>query len=97
MKKELKNIVIIVAAGQGRRMGRPKQFLKIAGQPMLFLTAQALAKSPLIDGIIVVVEVFCSVVVEVVLVLDVTIVDDGVIFVLFVVFIEELMSDCFTA
>ncbi|MDD4941899.1 MAG: NTP transferase domain-containing protein, partial [Candidatus Omnitrophica bacterium] len=34
----MKTIAIIVAAGQGKRMGQPKQFLKIDGKPMLAWT-----------------------------------------------------------
>jgi len=32
----MKTITIIVAGGRGKRMGRPKQFIKIAGKPMLW-------------------------------------------------------------
>lgn len=51
----MKTIVIITAAGQGKRMGGPKQFLEIAGQPMLGRTIAAFEACPLIEGIILVV------------------------------------------
>jgi 2-C-methyl-D-erythritol 4-phosphate cytidylyltransferase len=51
----MKNIAIIVAGGEGKRMGRPKQFLKIAGRPMLAWTLEAFQKAKIIDGIILVV------------------------------------------
>jgi 2-C-methyl-D-erythritol 4-phosphate cytidylyltransferase len=47
---------IIVAGGKGKRMGRPKQFLTIAGRPMLAWTLSAFQKSKAIDGIILVVD-----------------------------------------
>lgn len=46
---------IIVAGGKGRRMGRPKQFLRIAGKPMLAWVLGAFQKARAIDGIILVV------------------------------------------
>lgn len=51
----MKNIAIIVAGGQGKRMGQPKQFLKIAGKPMVEWTISAFQKAKIIDGIILVV------------------------------------------
>jgi 2-C-methyl-D-erythritol 4-phosphate cytidylyltransferase len=51
----MRNIVIIVAGGKGKRMGKPKQFLKIAGKPMLAWTVAAFQKCHAIDGIILVV------------------------------------------
>jgi len=46
---------IIVAGGRGQRMGRRKQFLPIAGKPMLWWTVSAMQKAKVIDGIILVV------------------------------------------
>jgi 2-C-methyl-D-erythritol 4-phosphate cytidylyltransferase len=51
----VKTIAIIVAGGKGKRMGRPKQFLKIAGRPMLAWTLEAFQKAEIIDGIILVI------------------------------------------
>ncbi|MDD4178708.1 MAG: 2-C-methyl-D-erythritol 4-phosphate cytidylyltransferase [Candidatus Margulisbacteria bacterium] len=51
----MKNITIIVAGGKGKRMGKPKQFLKIAGRPMLAWTLAAFQNTRPIDGIILVV------------------------------------------
>jgi 2-C-methyl-D-erythritol 4-phosphate cytidylyltransferase len=51
----MKTVAIIVAGGQGKRMGRPKQFLKIAGKPMLAWTVDAFQRTKAIDGIILVV------------------------------------------
>ena len=48
-------IAIIVAGGAGKRMGRDKQFLPIAGKPMLNWTVAAFEKSKIVDGIILVV------------------------------------------
>lgn len=48
-------IAIIVAGGKGKRMGRPKQFIAIAGRPMLWRTIAAFEKATMVDGIIVVV------------------------------------------
>ncbi|MBI5079028.1 2-C-methyl-D-erythritol 4-phosphate cytidylyltransferase [Candidatus Saganbacteria bacterium] len=50
----MKTIAIIVAGGEGRRMGRRKQFLRIAGKPMLEWTLSAFQKAKIIDGIILV-------------------------------------------
>ena len=51
----MKTVAIIVAGGQGKRMGRPKQFLAIAGKPMIEWTLSAFQKSKVVDGVIVVV------------------------------------------
>ena len=51
----MKNVAIIVAGGKGRRMGKPKQFIKIAGKPMLAWTLSAFQRSKLVDGIVLVV------------------------------------------
>jgi 2-C-methyl-D-erythritol 4-phosphate cytidylyltransferase len=51
----MKTVAIIVAGGRGKRMGRPKQFIKIAGKPMLEWTVGAFQRSKVIDGIILVV------------------------------------------
>lgn len=50
----MKTVVIIVAGGRGKRMGRPKQFLKIAGRPMLAWTVAAFQRSRSVDGIVIV-------------------------------------------
>jgi 2-C-methyl-D-erythritol 4-phosphate cytidylyltransferase/2-C-methyl-D-erythritol 2,4-cyclodiphosphate synthase len=49
-----KVVAIVVAGGAGRRMGRsvPKQFLPLAGRPIVDRTISALAASPRIDGIL---------------------------------------------
>lgn len=48
-------MVIIVAAGRGSRMGRktPKQFLELAGEPVLVHTLRGVAACPDIDGILI--------------------------------------------
>ena len=51
----MKTVAIIVAGGRGKRMGQPKQFLKIAGKPMLAWTVDAFQKVKAVDGIILVV------------------------------------------
>lgn len=51
----LKTIAIISAAGQGKRMGRPKQFLRIGGRPMLWWTLAVFQKTKSIQGIILVI------------------------------------------
>jgi 2-C-methyl-D-erythritol 4-phosphate cytidylyltransferase len=50
------NVAIIAAAGQGTRMAgkRPKQFLELAGKPILFHTLQAFEQCDVIQEIIVV-------------------------------------------
>ncbi|MCU0641495.1 MAG: 2-C-methyl-D-erythritol 4-phosphate cytidylyltransferase [Candidatus Margulisbacteria bacterium] len=51
----MKNIAIIVAGGKGKRMGEPKQFLKLAGKPMLAWTVDVFQRTKAVDGIILVV------------------------------------------
>ncbi|MBU0629833.1 MAG: 2-C-methyl-D-erythritol 4-phosphate cytidylyltransferase [Candidatus Margulisbacteria bacterium] len=51
----MKTIAIIVAGGKGRRMGQDKQFLPLAGQPMIAWSLAAFEKSKEVDGIILVV------------------------------------------
>ncbi|MGQ9465441.1 MAG: 2-C-methyl-D-erythritol 4-phosphate cytidylyltransferase [bacterium] len=46
---------IIVGAGKGRRFGGLKQFVNFSGKPLLIHTTEILAKSTLVDRIIVVV------------------------------------------
>jgi len=53
----LKTAAVIPAAGIGTRMGNkgvPKQFLEIGGKEILRWTMEALAASPLVEGIVVV-------------------------------------------
>lgn len=56
MKKE-KNIAIVLAAGQGKRMNSsvPKQYLLLGNRPVLFYTLNAFQQSDIIDEIILVV------------------------------------------
>ncbi|MBD3380144.1 MAG: 2-C-methyl-D-erythritol 4-phosphate cytidylyltransferase [Candidatus Omnitrophica bacterium] len=51
-----KTIAIIVAGGTGKRMGShiPKQFLDLAGKPVIIHTLEKFEKSPLVDGIVIV-------------------------------------------
>jgi 2-C-methyl-D-erythritol 4-phosphate cytidylyltransferase len=51
-----RNIAVIVAAGQGKRMGRKtnKQYLNFMDKPVLAHTLEVFEKHPLIDGVIVV-------------------------------------------
>ena len=51
------NVAIIAAAGQGTRLGsgRPKQFLELAGTPILFHTLKAFEQCDVIKEIIVVI------------------------------------------
>jgi 2-C-methyl-D-erythritol 4-phosphate cytidylyltransferase len=51
------NVAIIPAAGQGTRMAgqRPKQFLELAGTPIIFHTLKAFEQCPAIQKIIVVI------------------------------------------
>jgi len=51
------NVAIIAAAGQGTRMAgkRPKQFLELAGTPILFHTLKAFEQCDVIEEIIVVI------------------------------------------
>ncbi len=51
----MKTVAIITAAGYGKRMGRPKQFLEIGGKPMLLRTLAVFERTRVIDGIILVV------------------------------------------
>jgi 2-C-methyl-D-erythritol 4-phosphate cytidylyltransferase len=51
----MKAVAIITAAGQGQRMGQHKQFLKIAGKPMLWWTVRAFQAAEAISEIILVV------------------------------------------
>ncbi|MFC1511375.1 2-C-methyl-D-erythritol 4-phosphate cytidylyltransferase [Candidatus Margulisiibacteriota bacterium] len=51
----MKTIAIITAAGSGKRMGQPKQFLELAGKPMLEWTVAVFEKCKAIDEIILVV------------------------------------------
>lgn len=48
---------VVLAAGQGKRMGTKvaKQYLEIAGKPLLYYTLQAFERSPLIDAVVLVV------------------------------------------
>ena len=48
---------IIPAAGSGTRMGAVKQYLELAGKPLLEWTLSAVASSNMVDGIILVVSV----------------------------------------
>ncbi|MBN2057656.1 MAG: 2-C-methyl-D-erythritol 4-phosphate cytidylyltransferase [Candidatus Saganbacteria bacterium] len=51
----MRTAAIITAGGSGKRMGRPKQFLDITGQPMLWRTAAVFEACGIINEIIVVV------------------------------------------
>ena len=52
----MKNIAIVLAAGEGRRMGGtlPKQFLVLDGEPLICKSLRVFEKSPEIDGILIV-------------------------------------------
>lgn len=56
MYKGQKNAVIIAAAGSGKRLGGdiPKQYLKIAGVPVIVRTIRAFSENPHIDDIFIV-------------------------------------------
>ena len=56
MYNEQKTAVIIAAAGQGKRLGAdiPKQFLKIAGVPIIVKTVRAFCENEKIDDIVIV-------------------------------------------
>lgn len=56
MRKE-KNVAIVLAAGQGKRMNSsvPKQYLLLGGRPVLFYALETFQKSEVIDEIILVV------------------------------------------
>jgi 2-C-methyl-D-erythritol 4-phosphate cytidylyltransferase len=47
---------VIVAAGRGKRMGRPKQFIELGGLPMVGWSLQTFARMPAIAEIVVVTE-----------------------------------------
>ncbi len=51
----MKTVAIITAGGTGKRMGQPKQFLEIAGKPMLEQTISVFEKANCIDEIILVI------------------------------------------
>jgi len=51
----MKTVAIITAAGFGKRMGKPKQFLEIGGKPILELTLSIFEQTKAIDEIILVV------------------------------------------
>ncbi|KPJ69568.1 hypothetical protein AMJ44_03370 [candidate division WOR-1 bacterium DG_54_3] len=51
----MKTVAIITAAGYGKRMGQPKQFIQIAGKPILEWTLSVFEKEKIIDEIILVV------------------------------------------
>ena len=57
MKKEIKNIAIIIAGGKGSRMGQdiPKQFIHIYDKPIIIYTLESFQNHPEIDEI----EVVC--------------------------------------
>jgi len=46
--------VVIVAGGLGKRMGRPKQMLPLAGKPVLLRSVEAFAQIPFVKQIVVV-------------------------------------------
>lgn len=52
----MKNIAVILASGNGTRFGTklPKQFIKLAGKPVISYTIDAFQSMPLIDEIIIV-------------------------------------------
>jgi len=54
--KILKNIMILPAAGSGKRMGAnmPKQFLALAGKPLFVHALEALEAAQSVDGVVVV-------------------------------------------
>ena len=51
-----KNIAIVLAAGQGKRMktNKQKQFLELAGKPLLYYSLKCFQESPTIDEIVLV-------------------------------------------
>jgi 2-C-methyl-D-erythritol 4-phosphate cytidylyltransferase len=53
----MESLAILVAAGQGQRMGAgsPKAFLSLAGQPLLLWSARAFVEAPSVSGIVAVV------------------------------------------
>ncbi len=50
------NIAIVIAGGQGQRMGKaiPKQFINVYDKPILFYTLESFEQHPMVDGIFVV-------------------------------------------
>lgn len=57
MKEKKFCTAVVLAAGQGKRMGAKvaKQYLEIAGKPLLYYTLRAFEQSPLIDAVVLVV------------------------------------------
>jgi len=51
----MKTVAIITAGGQGKRMGQPKQFLELGGQPMVERTVAVFDRTRIVDEIILVV------------------------------------------
>ena len=64
--QKVKCTAIVLAAGQGKRMGTAvqKQYLELAGKPVLYYSLQVFQTSSLIDEIILVVgegqQVYCE-------------------------------------
>lgn len=58
MEKKERCTAIVLAAGQGRRMGTKvqKQFLEIEGRPILYYALETFEKSEIIDQVVLVVE-----------------------------------------
>jgi 2-C-methyl-D-erythritol 4-phosphate cytidylyltransferase len=56
MAANLSWAAVIVAAGRGTRLGRPKQFLELAGMPMVGWSVQTFATMAEIDELVVVTE-----------------------------------------
>lgn len=54
--RNLKNIAVVLAAGQGKRMGgeTSKQFLCISGKPLLYYSLKCFQDSPCVDEIVLV-------------------------------------------
>ncbi|MCH7889738.1 MAG: 2-C-methyl-D-erythritol 4-phosphate cytidylyltransferase, partial [Proteobacteria bacterium] len=52
-----KTIALVVAAGRGRRFGAelPKQYIAVAGRPLLYHSAAAFARHPRVDAVRVVI------------------------------------------
>ncbi len=55
----MKWAAVVVAAGRGARLGRPKQFLELAGLPMVGWSIRRFAEMPEIDELIVATEAEC--------------------------------------
>ncbi|MEE8638729.1 MAG: 2-C-methyl-D-erythritol 4-phosphate cytidylyltransferase [Candidatus Margulisiibacteriota bacterium] len=51
----MKTVAIITAAGYGKRMGKPKQFIEIGGKPILEWTLSVFEKTKIVDEMILVV------------------------------------------